>query len=129
MDIITEVNDAVYNMNDCMNMTLEFLESKVMKDYETFIEVSNQYDSDAKEVNHSMNEIYTMVKELQDATEEISNAVSGISSTVGEAAEGVSDIAGKTTEVVGMSENVVNVVGSTTEYSNELERMASTFKL
>ena len=129
MQIVTEVNDAVSNMGDCMTTTLDFLENQIMGDYANFVEVSKQYDADAKSVETAMSTIYEMTNELTQASEDIVTAVSGISDTITEAAKAVGDVAEKTTEVVTLSENVSSVVENTTSNSGKLGEIAEAFKM
>jgi len=129
MEIVQEVNSAVSNMGNCMNTTLNYLEEQVMADYDTFVQISEQYDSDAKNVNASMSTIHEMTEKLKVASEDILQGVSGITDTIGQAAVAVEDVAEKTTEVVSLSEDVMNVVVNTTENSKHLGEITEAFKL
>ena len=129
MEIVNEVNTAVSNMEGCLSTTLDFLENKVMGDYDTFVDVSEQYSADAEQVNSSMTDIYEMATKLQESSEEISDSVSGITNTINEAAEAVNDVAIKTTEVVALSSDVLDVVKDTTESSKQLKDIADSFTI
>lgn len=129
MEIINEVNDAVKHMDECLTESLDFLENEVITDYEGFMNVSKQYDKDAKSVNTAMNEIYDEIQELKKTAEQIVSSVEDINVTVGEAAEGVTDIAEKTTDVVTQSQHMVNIVDGTKKCADDIDGMAQTFIL
>lgn len=129
MKIVSDVNNAVKSMDGCMTETLEFLDKKVMADYREFLEVSKQYDADAKEVLSSMDEIYTMSNELEQSASEISTAIGDISITIEDSATGVTDIAERTSDVVKLSTDVLDVVEHTTNSSHSLKEIANIFRL
>ena len=129
INIVGEVNDAVKNMEKCMTTTLSYIDKKVMKDYNMFLELSKQYDVDANNFNQFMINISENSKKLKVSSDSIVSAVSGISETISNAAEGVSDVAGKTEMVVALSDDVVQVVDKTEENSSELKKVIGMFKL
>ncbi len=128
-EIVSEVNVAVENMSKCLEETLHFLEDTVSRDYEHFIDVSGQYDSDAKSVQKTMNDIHAAISKLNDVTAQIAQAISGINITIGEAASGVTDIAARTSDIVELTSNTYNMAQESMSYSNHLKDVVETFKL
>ncbi len=98
--IVTEVNQAVESLAEALQDTIEFLEKVVLKDYDQFAAVGEQYDSDANVFAQSMTDIEDSINTLADTIAEIAEALNGINATVNEATIGVTDIADKTTDVV-----------------------------
>ena len=129
MKIVNEVNAAVQNMENCMSETLKFLETEVIADYKNFIDVSEQYKTDAENVAVSMNKIYEMANALKKSSEEIVSSVSGITETIGQSAIAVNDVAEKTMQVVTLSDDVMQVVNNTNEDSEKLSKIADKFIL
>ncbi len=129
MEIVNEVKAAVYNMENCMSETLEFLETEVIAGYKDFIDVSEQYKADAENVDVSMNKIYEMANALKNSSEETVLSVSGITETIGQAAIAVNDMEEKTMQVVTLSDDVMKVVNDTNEDSETLSKIADKFIL
>lgn len=129
MGIVGEVNHAVGNMEDCMNTTLDFLEKKIMVEYQKFLNVSVQYREDALNVKDSMKEIYEIANELEKNTEQITDAISGINDNISEAAQAVNEFAEKTTDIVDMSGSVLDAVAVTNESSEKLKEITERFSL
>lgn len=98
-EIIAEVNQAVANMTGCLKESTDFLEQTVLKDYEDFMGVADQYTKDATVFDDDMSAISGQINTLLSSIVEIADAMQGVSSTVSEAADGVTDIAQKTLEV------------------------------
>ncbi|SFR55362.1 methyl-accepting chemotaxis protein [Anaeromicropila populeti] len=121
--IVGEVHNAVFNMSDCLETALDFLEATVLPDYRYFLSVGKQYDEDAREVQAAMDVIHKEMEELSEITGQISEAVSGINLTVGEATGGVADIAGKTSDIVALTGETYTQVKVSANLVNELEQV------
>ena len=108
--IVDEVNSAISQMQTCLTEMGEFIENTVLKDYENFSKVGDQYQDDADIFKDSMSSIKNSVDELTEIIGNIVGAIGSINTAIGESANGVSDIAGKTTDIVqGMSDTEIMV--------------------
>ena len=129
MEIVAEVQDSVESMNKCLDRTLKYIETDISADYDTFLQVADEYKEDAAGFADSMEQITNRIEELQNSTTEISNSVEQISRTVGEAAEAVTTVAEKATDVANLSDGVVKVVGETEQNSAELKDIKDSFTI
>lgn len=129
MNIVAEVQSAVNEMSTCLQRTLTYMSEDVSADYDKFMDMSDQYQADAKGFSDAMDEIYNMIGELQESTTEISHSIEAISKTVGEAADAVTTVAEKTTDVAMLSTGVVDVVSQTKDNSTELRDIKESFTL
>ena len=127
--IVNEIQTSVNNMGSCLTTILDFLDTKVSKDYNSFVKSGEQYNNDAHSVEDSATTIRGMSNELADHSNAISQAVADITKTIGEAAIGVTDIAQKTTDVVGSVAEVTNTIQNTKEYADALKNMVEQFQL
>lgn len=114
-EIIAEVNEAVANMTGCLRESTDFLEQTVLKDYEDFMGVADQYTKDATVFDDDMSAISGQINTLLKSIVEIADAMQGVSSTVSEAADGVADIAQKTLEVSGIVQGNETLVDNNRE--------------
>ena len=114
-EIIAEVNQAVANMTGCLKESTDFLEQTVLKDYEDFMGVADQYTKDATVFDDDMSAISGQINTLLSSIVEIAEAMQGVSSTVSEAADGVTDIAQKTLEVSGIVQGNETLVDNNRE--------------
>lgn len=114
-EIIAEVNEAVANMTGCLKESTDFLEQTVLKDYEDFMGVADQYTKDATVFDDDMSAISGQINTLLKSIVEIADAMQGVSSTVSEAADGVADIAQKTLEVSGIVQGNETLVDNNRE--------------
>ena len=128
-DVVKDVNLAVNNMAECLETTLNFLEVKVIKDYDAFIGVSDEYNSDAIAFRESMLGIYKAITELNNNTSTIAEAISSITNTINESSIGVSDIAEKTENIVELTVETKNMVDENVEYAKNLNDIVEVFRL
>lgn len=127
--IIKEVYEAVGNMTDCLSSSTDFLENTVLEDYNSFIQVSDQYATDAGNFESSMREISESVRGLSSAIEEITEAIEGISRMTEESATGISRIAEKTSEIVQRMSDEGELVMVNQEKAQMLGEIVSSFTI
>lgn len=128
-EIVEKVHYSVTNMADCLETTLKFIETTVLADYNDFIQVSQQYNADAKEMEASMHDIHNAISTLKENTEKIASAIFGINSTINESAQGVSNIAGKTADIVSLTNQTYQMVQENVSYSQKLKSIVEKFQL
>lgn len=128
-EIVTEVNNAVSNMSDCLEETTGFLENTVIKEYKEFEQVSEQYQEDASVFRNSMESVSDAVSELTNAMELIAQAVNGISDTVGESSTGIAEIAEKTSDMVSKTSASNTMVTECFDSAERLQGIVGQFVL
>ncbi len=128
-EIVSEVNDAVTSMSQCLQEMLDFIDKNVMRDYESFSEVTNSYNTDAHFFGENMSDIRTRIEGLTTTIDDIKAAISGINDTMGDAANGVTDVAQRTSDVVRLTEHTNDLVEQSTIYSEDLRRIVEQFRL
>lgn len=89
------VLDSVNNLVDSSNEVLEFINTKVIDDYETLVSTGEQYSGDAKEINEMVNGFNKTSDELLDEIKEMVSFIRDISSSSIEAASASENIAEK----------------------------------
>ena len=99
-EIVKDVNEAVHNMTDCMEVVMHFLEETVVADYGTFGQVGERYEKDAASFADSMQKIYSEISELNRKITEIADTMDGVNRTISESADGVNLIAEKSGDAV-----------------------------
>lgn len=127
--IVGEVHEAVDRMSECLKQMTGFLEETVLKDYDNFAKVSEQYHDDADRFKNSMLEINGGMGHLTDSIDTIVKAVSDISMTVGDSAHGITDVAEKTGDIVSGAGDITEKVRECEEYVKTLDEIVHMFIL
>lgn len=98
--IVEEVNEAVVNMTDCIQVIMNFLENTVVIDYGNFGQVGERYENDAESFAVAMQHIYSEISDLNSKITEIVDAMDDVNHTITESANGVNIIAEKSGNAV-----------------------------
>ncbi len=128
-DIVDQVHEAVSGLTDCIDQSMKFFESLILKDYKEFHGVSNQYQSDAEAFMHAMESINSAVLILNDNVDGIFTAVKEIDVTINQTAEGINSIAAESAETAQKTVKGYEVIESSKENLNKLQDIVSEFKL
>ena len=127
--IVSEVNVAVSNMTDCLRESINFLETNVIDDYDSFAKVSVQYQEDADNFKETMDEIKNGIITLNGNISIVQQSISEISNTMNDAANGITDISGKTSEMVEEANQTSSKSGDCKEYVESLNNIVNKFTL
>lgn len=96
---VVEVHTAVSDMVKCLNTLMDFINSKILPDYDGFNSVAQKYQEDTSVMDNSMSQVNESIRELVDALDEISGTVININDMVREASQGIQKIAEEATDM------------------------------
>ncbi len=128
-EIVGAVNVAVRSMTECMNTMIQFLESKVISDYDVFKNSGEQYHEDASAYMELMNQIKSSIEELDSYIANIVTSVEDINTTMNQSAEGINVIAEKSSKVVESTMEGYDRLNESKESVKTLEAITARFKL
>lgn len=126
-EIVKEVNEAVHNMTDCIQVIMDFLEETVVADYGAFGEVGERYEMDASTFADSMQHIYSEISDLNHKITEIADTMNNVNRTITESTQGVTQIAEKSGEAVGKTLEGYEHLRESTENLNVLKCLIEKF--
>ena len=126
---VTEVNQAVVQLSECLEEMTGFLEKNVLSDYQEFGKVSEQYKIDADVFGESMSNIKQSIVALNSEIDNIVDAINGIDNNVSDASTGVTNIAEKTSDMVSETTGSVDKVMECKEAIGRLNDIINQFKL
>ena len=127
--IVAQVNSSVETLTKCLVDALDFLENKVMNDYDAFMESSDEYSSAAKNIEDFMNQANEEVDQLKGAISHITDAMDSINRNINECSIGINDIANKTTEVVELTSESFERSNNCKSSASELQDITSRFRI
>lgn len=120
MNIANQVNDSVQVLTDNLVKILDFMETNVMADYNSFLDSSTEYSEAADSIESFMRHANDLISEIRVSVQSIADSIDGISSNISECTVGVNDIAEKTTDVVGLTSETYQ---RTTNCKNSAEKL------
>jgi len=123
--IITSVEDLTDNSQ---NM-LDFIENKVLNDYETLINISHQYNEDALYYKDFSVELNNISEDLLFSVENNIKTIEGVAGAATEGAEETSAIADKVSDVNNKSSYILEEILKAKVSSEKLKEDVSKFKI
>lgn len=127
--IVSEVNEAVSNMTECIVTVMEFLESTVLDDYEKFSKSGGQYLADADNFQGIMGRTREAVGILEGYILQIIGAVEDINDMVTQSAGGINVIAEKSRETQNTTMEGYTMLQDCMKSIEELKDIVSQFHL
>lgn len=122
------VTGAVQRLAENAESMVRFVDEKVMKDYDDFVEVVRQYESDAESVNTIITDFSINTNEISNIIEDMNIGINDIATAVDESAKGVTVVAESAVDLVQAISNIQKETENNQEISNELSNEVSKFK-
>lgn len=124
-DISVTVEDIVTDSKQL----LEFVDSKVIKDYEFLVETGELYDEDATTVAQMVSEIKNSSIQLNESINYIRRAIDEVTIAAQEGAKGSSEIAEKSTSIFHKTNEVLDQANKNKEIATNLDEIVQFFQI
>lgn len=122
------VTTAVENLSENANAIVNYIDSTILPDYDSFVTSGRQYLEDAEYVNGTMSECTAKTERLQKIISELVESMDGIAVSVGESANGISKSSENTTELVAEITSIEKEANSSTQIVSQLKKQAAAFR-
>lgn len=134
--------DAVSNIQNISNLVtnavemlaknaeemLRFVDEKIIKDYDGFVEVASQYQEDADDISHILTEFAQKASVAEKTMITMDTNIGDIAVTVEENAKGVSGVAENAVRLANAISHIQQVSGQSRELSKELQEQTNRFE-
>ncbi len=127
-EISNQVTSAVKRLADNAEAILTFMDEKVLKDYDGFVEVATQYETDADDINKLFETFAESSEEIKSTVTEMNSGLNDISVAVDENAKGVTNIADSAVRLAEVMSNIQEEIQSNRDISEQLNGEVSRFK-
>lgn len=128
-NVVGVVEGSVKKLIDSSVRILDFVENTVTREYKSMVEVANQYNVDADNVNEFMMDFSAVAEELNASIEGIVKSINETASTIGSNAEGVQNITEKAANIFEKLEKINESVVENIKSINRLEEVIKEFKI
>ena len=108
---------------------LDFMETRIMGDYEVLIKTSQEYSQDADYFNLLSSDLSKLSEETLFSVQEIIRVVDSVATASTQGAQGVTDVAERVSEIVNKSETVMTLVNNANESAGRLKVGILSFKI
>lgn len=115
------VTSAVDKLTSESSKLLEYIKSDVVKDYDSFVKIVLQYESDANMMDDILNDFAQKASEMSDTMQAMNQGINDIATTVDESASGVSGVAEDATQLV----NAIDCIKEQTDNNRSIAETLS----
>lgn len=122
------VTQAVEELAKNANDMLQFMDTTVIADYDKFVDVANQYHTDADNMDDILREFKEKAQELADTMSNMTEGIDGINIAVDESAQGVTVAAQSTSQLVEALGVIKAEADTNKEISSQLQGEVKRFK-
>ncbi|MEG1254880.1 methyl-accepting chemotaxis protein [Clostridium sp.] len=123
--ILSSVEDLTVNSN---NM-LEFIENKVLKDYETLVNTSKEYNNDVLYYKDFSKELSETMEGFSTSVYDILKTIDGVAGAANEGSGATTDIATRVSEINNKSNQIVEQSLESKKSAQKLREEVSKFKI
>lgn len=122
------VTNAVEKLSSNATKMLTFVNENVMKDYDSFVDIVKQYQSDADNMANILTEFASMTSGVTDTMKNMSTGINDISATIDESAKGITGVAEDATKLVNAIAQIQEETENNQNISQELENEVKRFE-
>ena len=122
------VTGAVEQLSSNAEDMLKFVGKDVINDYDEFVNIVNQYESDADTMNVMLNEFAERAAAITEIMDQVNHGIMDINTTVDESAKAVTSVAEDTSDLVGVMANIQTEAEKGYDIAQELQQEVNRFK-
>lgn len=127
-EISVMVMNAVEELSKNAGMMIDFVDSTVLKDYDAFVNMTDEYNEDAENMKNILTEFRQEAVRLETTVSHMTESIDGINTAVNESAQGVTNAAESTSDLVGGLSDIQNEADMNRGIFNDLEEEVGRFK-
>nr|MCR5102551.1 methyl-accepting chemotaxis protein [Butyrivibrio sp.] len=128
-DTVDGVQEAFTDLSTSSNKLLEFLVGTVAPDYDSFIEVGQQYENDAELFGNLSARIEEMTDSIKASMNEVNKAVQNIAESTQDTASSSADVTESVNSVTDAVDSVADLATKQQATAGTLSDIVSNFKL
>ncbi len=122
------VTDAVSRLAGQAQEMLKFIGTDVIKDYDGFVDVVNQYQADADLMSDILQQFVGQVSVITDTMQQMSSGIDGVSSAIGEGTNAITSVAEDASSLVTSMNEIQSETENTYRISSELQSEVKKFE-
>lgn len=119
-NISSEVTASVYELAENANKMIDFIQDRVLPDYDQFADTGNQYQDDAAHIEEIMNNFSNDANVLHQKMVRMSELIDGMAGTISESSDGIANVASNAGELTGGVMNIEEEMVKTEQLSGRL---------
>ena len=107
---------------------LQFMEGNVIKDYDSFVEIMNQYQKDTRDLNDLMAGFATEASNMSSTMQDMNSGMNDIALSIDQSAKAVTTVATDASELVEAVVEIQSETNANQKVVNDLATVVNRFK-
>ena len=125
--ISNEVTEAVKTLADNAMQVLEFINTTVLADYDSYVGTGEKYEETAKIINEMLDGISEQTQNLNGIMQEMADSVTSISDSVQEATKAISQSAESSQDIVDEISGISSAMDTNNDVTDKLNKSTKQF--
>lgn len=126
-NISNEVTAAVQSLANNAMHVLDFINSTVLNDYDSFVETGEKYESTASFINDILDHISDQTTQLNNIMKEMVDAISSITESVQQSSDAITQSAGNSQDIVDEITGISTAMDTNNDVTNRLNESTHKF--
>lgn len=127
-EISNVVIAAVEQLSDNAKKMLDYVDKNVMKDYDAFVGIANQYQQDAEKMEEIFTEFATQATGMAESMKFMDTNMTYMATTIDESTTAVSTVAEDASGLVGAMMEIQNEIENNRKISEEMDAQVKRFR-
>ncbi len=127
--LVSEVRNAFDDLSDNSKELLEFIDHKVIADYETFVSVGSQYLNDSNSIKDLVSSFNQKTQTINNHMDQVNQSLESVASAIEETTASSLEISNNTEELTTSIEDVSSVAMSQAKLAEELNMNVGKFNI
>lgn len=119
-EISQNVTDSVGKLAQSATKMLQFVNTTIVGDYDTFVNIIDKYRSDTEEISGTLSDFAEQTKAISTTMENMNSGMGDITTTVEESARSITEVAQEATALAGVVENIMKQIRINKDISDQL---------
>jgi len=128
-EVTKVIFEAVESLSSCATDIMQFIDKKVLNDYENLLDMSEQYNKNSLDINDIVNDFSATSEELLASIQNMVKAIDDITIAANEAAQGATNIAQDSSTITQKSDEVAKLAEEGKLKSELLIKSVSKFRI
>jgi len=128
-EVTKVIFEAVESLSSCATDIMQFIDKKVLNDYENLLDMSEQYNKNSLDINDIVNDFSATSEELLASIQNMVKAIDDITIAANEAAQGATNIAQESSTITQKSDEVAKLAEEGKLKSELLIKSVSKFRI
>ena len=128
-DVTKVVLSSMQNLTQGAQQILDFVNTKVLKDYDTLVETGEQYNQDAITVDGIVSDLSSTSQELAASIQNMMVAINEVAMASTDGAQSATEIASRVNEITKEAKDVLTGTEKTKESASKMVEIVSTIKI